>query len=56
MLAILSTPGGKQWWTLAQRTKPMPEAQIEFLQNALDSATDIPPITELQPWFRGTGS
>ncbi|MDX1507808.1 MAG: hypothetical protein R3358_05985 [Woeseiaceae bacterium] len=51
MLAILNTPGGRQWWALAQHTKPMPEEQIEFLQAALDSATDIPPITELQPWF-----
>ena len=52
-LAILSTPGGRQWWELAKRTKPMPPEQIEFLQNALDSANpgDIPPITELQPWL-----
>lgn len=55
MLAILNTPGGKQWWALAQRTKPMPEAQVEFLQNALDTMRDIPPITDLQPWFGNRG-
>lgn len=52
-LAILSTPGGRQWWEMARQTKPMPPEQLEFLQNALDSAKpgEIPPITELQPWL-----
>ena len=56
MLAILKSPGGQQWWENAKRTKPMPEAQIEFLQSALDTMDDIPSITELQPWFKGEGS
>lgn len=52
-LAILSTPGGGQWWEMAKQTKPMPESGVEFLQRALDSAQpgDVPPITELQPWL-----
>ncbi len=52
VLAILSSPGGKQWWAIACRTKPMPDATIAYLQTLLDAPDrDRTPITELQPWF-----
>ncbi len=52
VLAILSSPGGKQWWAFACRTKPMPDATIAYLQTLLDAPDrDRTPITELQPWF-----
>ena len=51
-LAILYTPGGKQWWDFARQTRPMPDALIDYLQALLDAPEkDLRPITELQPWF-----
>ena len=51
-LAILYTPGGKQWWDFARQTRPMPDASIDNLQALLDAPEkDLRPITELQPWF-----
>jgi hypothetical protein len=51
-LAVLSTPGGKQWWEFARRTKPLPESAIDHIQALMDSPeTSFKPITELQPWF-----
>ena len=51
-LAVLSTPGGKQWWDFARRTKPMPDLTIDYLQALMDAPDkDFKPITELQPWF-----
>ncbi len=51
-LAVLTTPGGKQWWDFACRTKPMPDSTIDYLQALMDAPDkDFKPITELQPWF-----
>jgi hypothetical protein len=51
-LAVLTTPGGNQWWKFACRTKPMPDAAIDYIQALLDAPEkDFKPITELQPWF-----
>ena len=51
-LAVLTTPGGNQWWEFARRTKPMPDSAIDYIQALLDAPEkDFKPITELQPWF-----
>ncbi len=51
-LAVLTTPGGNQWWEFVRRTKPMPGAAIDYIQALLDAPEkDFKPITELQPWF-----
>ena len=52
LLAILLTPGGKQWWEFAKRNPPMPPAAMDYLQRLIDaSPPDARRITELQPWF-----
>ena len=51
-LAILITPGGKEWWEFAKKSKPMPDPGIAYLQSLIDIHGDkCQPITELQPWF-----
>lgn len=51
-LSILDSPGGRQWWEVARRTKPMPEEAIEAIQAMLDRpGRERVPITELQPWL-----
>jgi len=51
-LAVLSTPGGNQWWDFARRTKPLPESAIDYIQALMDSPDrTFRPITDLQPWF-----
>lgn len=52
-LSILLTPGGAEWWEIAKRTKPMPQAGIDILQAELDAIdpAEFPKITDLQPWF-----
>lgn len=55
-LAILDTPGGRQWWELIMATQPMPPPAIEFIQGLLDEpGRQRVPITELQPWFGSEG-
>lgn len=52
LLAILLTPGGRQWWEFAKSSPPMPPAAMDYLQSMIETgAADCPPITELQPWF-----
>lgn len=52
LLAILLTPGGREWWTFAKKNPPMPAAAMDYLQGLIDSSPpDAPEITELQPWF-----
>lgn len=52
LVAILLTPGGREWWSFAKKNPPMPPAAIQYLQSLIDSsAPDTPVITELQPWF-----
>lgn len=52
LLAILLTPGGKEWWAFAKRNPPMPPAALDYLQQLIDtSPPDAQRITELQPWF-----
>jgi len=52
LIAILLTPGGRQWWEFARETQPMPQSAIDYLQALLESREpDFRPISELQPWF-----
>ncbi|MGI9222968.1 MAG: hypothetical protein ACR2QX_00690 [Woeseiaceae bacterium] len=56
LLAVLLTPGGKQWWQFARQAPPMPPAAMDYLQMLIDTqAEECPPITELQPWFGNDG-
>ena len=52
LLAVLLTPGGREWWEFAKKNPPMPPAAIDYLQTLIDSSPrDAPRITDLQPWF-----
>lgn len=54
LLAVLVTPGGREWWDFARRTRPMPSSAMDYLQAAMDAEGEtVRPITELQPWFAG---
>ncbi len=51
-IALLLTPGGKEWWEFAKRTRPLLDAEISLIQKILDErGDDFIPITDLQPWF-----
>ena len=52
LLAILRSPGGREWWEFAKVSKPMPPDALDYLQSLLDSCPDdAPVISDLQPWF-----
>ena len=52
LVAVLLTPGGREWWEFAKKNPPMPPSALDYLQNLIDSSpSDTPRITDLQPWF-----
>ena len=51
-LATLRTPGGKRWWEIVRRTRPMPAEAIEQIQAMLDDPNRArEKLTDLQPWL-----
>jgi hypothetical protein len=52
LVAILISPGGREWWAFARKSPPMPQPAMEYIESILETdCDDTPPITELQPWL-----
>jgi hypothetical protein len=52
LVAILITPGGREWWAFAQKSPPMPQPAMDYIASIIETdGNSTPPITELQPWF-----
>ena len=54
--AVLITPGGKEWFAYAKRTRPMPPEALAYLSALVErDPSGGQPITELQRWFGTEG-
>jgi hypothetical protein len=52
LIAILVSPGGREWWNFARKSRPMPQPAMDYIESILEADGDsTPPITELQPWL-----